>query len=161
MARNSNNNSTSTGTKTITRGVTGEEAPIPHVGPKSIEPAAPVPLTPQELAQRQLDLIRIREECKQLRRNADAAFGREKFDQLVRSLVEERVSGGAEETPALWISLARTVNGTCQRCQGTGVYHWGAQDQVTGHWTCSGQCYRCRGTGYQTTGASRRQTQLR
>jgi hypothetical protein len=155
MARNSNN--TSTSTKTVSRSVTREETPSTHVRPKGIKPAA-APLTPQELAQREVDLVRIREEYWQMRRNADAAFGREKFDKLVKSLVVKRVTAGAEATPALWISIARTLNVTCHRCQGTGVYHWGAQDPITGHWTCSGDCYRCRGTGYQTTVTSKRQT---
>lgn len=118
------------------------------ITPEEMEKEAP--LTPQELAERQAHLLRIRQEYRQLRRNADAAFGKGQFDTLVRKSVDEQLKVGARETPALWISVARTVTFPCSKCQGSGVYHWGALDMTTGHWTCSGECYRCRGKGRQT-----------
>ena len=45
------------------------------------------------------------------------------------------------------LSQPNAKPGTCQKCNGSGEYHWGAV--VNGKPSKSGTCYSCGGTGQQ------------
>lgn len=45
------------------------------------------------------------------------------------------------------LSVPNTTPGACQKCNGTGIYAWGAS--VNGRMTNAGPCFSCRGTGKQ------------
>lgn len=45
------------------------------------------------------------------------------------------------------LSLPNEKPGTCQKCKGTGTYHWGATNN--GKPSHEGTCFSCRGTGNQ------------
>ena len=52
-----------------------------------------------------------------------------------------------EPEPDRAIELAPAAGVPCNKCKGTGTYHWGAQDIATGQYEHSGQCFQCAGTG--------------
>jgi DnaJ-class molecular chaperone len=45
-------------------------------------------------------------------------------------------------------SVPNNAPGKCQKCNGAGVYRWGAV--VNGRCTHVGPCFSCKGTGKQT-----------
>ena len=59
---------------------------------------------------------------------------------------------GENPTPEEWLEAA--LNTTCDRCDGSGRYQWGAQ--VNGRMTNSGPCFRCKSKGYFTDDDHRR-----
>jgi hypothetical protein len=46
------------------------------------------------------------------------------------------------------LAMANAKPGKCCKCNGTGLYRWGAM--VNGKATKEGPCYSCRGTGKQS-----------
>jgi excinuclease UvrABC ATPase subunit len=46
------------------------------------------------------------------------------------------------------LAVANSKPGRCEKCNGSGLYRWGAV--VNGKPTHSGPCHSCRGTGHQT-----------
>jgi len=57
-------------------------------------------------------------------------------------------------TPVEWIMAVKRVNVVCPKCNGSGIYEWGAC--VNGRMTHSGPCARCGGTGRMTFDDMRR-----
>jgi hypothetical protein len=82
----------------------------------------------------------LRGEYRKLRRNAVQFMGRESFDDQVSGMIP----GNA--TPEEYVYAAERVTCDCERCQGSGVYSWGAC--VNGKMTHTGDCYACQGKGY-------------
>jgi hypothetical protein len=87
----------------------------------------------------EMTIEELRAEFRKLRRNAVQFMGREAFDDQVNGMVP------AVATPAEYVYAAERVTCECERCQGSGVYYWGAS--VNGVMTHSGDCYACQGKG--------------
>jgi len=68
-----------------------------------------------------------------------------------RAWADAHRDGGSQEA---WILAVRSSACTCERCQGTGRYSWGAC--VNGRMAHVGDCYRCQGKGAMTFDDMRR-----
>jgi hypothetical protein len=87
----------------------------------------------------------LRKEFAMLRRNAGVAASRDEWMDQVK--MELRRVGGSPPSPADWVRAARVARVECDRCYGSGEYHWGPV--VNGKTSHSGPCHRCQGTGVQ------------
>lgn len=85
-------------------------------------------------------------------------FGPDCIDHVIDYSASSHASVAAQivETPAPVETPASTERPArrCDRCNGTGIYQWGAS--VNGVMQFSGACFRCRGTGTQTDADQRR-----
>ena len=85
----------------------------------------------------------LRERFRTLRRNAGIAASYDEWFEEVQNLLADN----DDPTPDEWVAAAEAATVKCGRCQGTGVYRWGAV--INGRSTHQGACYQCEGKGRQ------------
>lgn len=88
----------------------------------------------------------LRAEFKRLRDNAAYEVDAEVWLAEVERIARE-LSKGEEPLPHQWVMAAERATVKCGRCNGSGLYQWGAC--VNGKMTHSGPCFRCEGKGQQ------------
>jgi hypothetical protein len=67
------------------------------------------------------------------------------FYGMGSNYVKTQLTQAAPKTPVEWIVTIKALTCTCERCNGSGIYSWGAC--INGCMTHSGHCNRCGGTG--------------
>jgi DnaJ-class molecular chaperone len=89
----------------------------------------------------------LRSEYAMLRRNAGSVATREEFMDAVKAGLRGARIAPKDATPGDWVRAARAATFECDRCYGSGLYHWGAV--INGKCQHTGPCYRCQGNGVQ------------
>ena len=75
----------------------------------------------------------------------DYTMGKVARVEMVRNLWNARSAAVESVTPADWIVTIKQVTCKCARCNGSGVYSWGAC--INGRMSHSASCARCNGKG--------------
>lgn len=81
-----------------------------------------------------------------LRRNALYSCTAAEWLKAVEGLAARRTKG-RKPTFEEFVQAAKDATVTCEACNGSGTYYWGAC--VNGKMTHSGPCFRCNGKGQQ------------
>jgi hypothetical protein len=99
-----------------------------------------------ETKQKRRTVKELRAEYRKLQQNAYGWVAKAVWDEAVKKLATALAKGG-KITPAIWVEAARKATVKCDRCNGSGVYQWGAC--VNGRMSHSGACFACGGKGHQ------------
>lgn len=102
----------------------------------------------------EMTVAELRAEYTTLRRNAGWVATRAEFLDACKRGLRARKIAPKDATPGDWVKVARSATFECDRCGGSGLYHWGAC--VNGKMSHSGDCYRCQGKGVQDQDDMRR-----
>jgi len=92
-----------------------------------------------------LDVPTLRAVYVALAEIVDYTMGKAARIDIVRDLWNARSAAVESVMPADWIVTIKAVTCKCARCNGSGVYSWGAC--LNGRMEHSAPCARCNGTG--------------